>query len=614
MRLGLGAAMVAVVAASATGASGSSSGGTITTIAGTGTKGFSGDGGLATSAQLSYPAGVAVDGKRNVYIADRFNLRVRKISAGGRITTIAGNGRYGSSGDGGPATSARLYYPVWVAADRVGNVYITDGRDEDLNTRVRKVSPNGTITAFAGTVSSIGGFSGDGGPATSAQLNSPRGLAVDAQGNVYIADAGNNRVRKVSLGGTITTIAGTGKRGFSGDGGPATSAQLSVPVEVAVDRKGNVYIVDAYNLRVRKVSRGGTITTIAGTGKRGSSGDGGPATSARLNWPEGLAVDRQGNVYITDADTSRVRKVGVDGRITTIAGTGKQGFSGDSGPAASAQLYRPRGLAVDGQGNVYISDAYNQRVRKVRIGPAPAISSRCSKAAAVQVATRLRVGVDPFLGRTPIFQVLCGPFLGPGSQAMVASVAVPTGCGGSVGWAVFRFAGGTWQLVMERRNGAFLSAAGSDIRERVGAPRAGDPRCSPSVWKTRIWHWNGKRFTVSAWKVTGSRPPPKPKAPAAAFISPSRNLSCEMTSNSVYCQSIELPHSVKMKLDGSLTRCRGTRCLGNPAENTPVLAYGKRITVGRFSCMSAQSGVTCTVMPYGKGFLIDRNGVKRVGS
>ena len=357
--LGVGAAAVAAVAA--TGASGGSGGGAITTIAGSGVRGFSGDAGPAISARLNYPRGVAVDGKGNVYIADLSNLRIRKVSPSGTITTFAGNGRYGSSGDGGPATSARLYYPYAVAADRQGNVYITDGREDDLSHAVvRKVSPRGTITTFAGT--GIAGFSGDGGPATAAQLSGPAGVAVDGKGNVYISDG--SRVRKVSPGGTITTIAGTGKAGFSGDGGPATSAQIS-PLGIAVDGKGSVYIADQNNLRIRKVSPGGTISTIAGTGRAGSSGDGGPATSARLSYPAWVAVDAKGSVYITDEEHSRVRRVSPGGTITTIAGRGRKGYSGDGGPATSARLYYPAGVAVDGQGNLYIADKYNQRVRKV---------------------------------------------------------------------------------------------------------------------------------------------------------------------------------------------------------------------------------------------------------
>jgi sugar lactone lactonase YvrE len=328
-----------------------------------------GDGGPATSAQLAHPSGVAVDRQGNVYIADSTNNRVRKVS-NATITTIAGTGKpgvWGFSGDGGPATSAKLRSPEGVAVDRNGNVYIADTG----NNRVRKVNRAGTITTIAGT--GIPGSSGDGGPAISAQLWLPMGVALDIEANLYIADTQNNRVRKVDRGGTITTIAGTGQWGLSGDGGPATSAQLRLTTGVAVDGRGNIYIADFENDRVRKVDRGGTITTIAGT-DGGFSGDGGPAVSARLWRPDAVAVDIQRNVYIADRYNQRVRKVGPSGTITTIAGTGKPGvggFSGDGGRATAAYLSFPAGVAVDERGNVYIADQSNQRVRKVTLGAAP---------------------------------------------------------------------------------------------------------------------------------------------------------------------------------------------------------------------------------------------------
>jgi sugar lactone lactonase YvrE len=353
MRLRLGVGVAAVAAVAVTSAFGQSGGGTITTIAGTGKPGFSGDGGPATSAQLRSAQGVAVDGQGNVYIAEYENYKVRKVSPGGTITTFAGTGAGGSSGDGGPATSARLNAPIAIVMDGQGNLYIADFN----NARVRKVNPAGTITTFAGT--GISGFSGDGGPAISARLYAPHGVAVDGQGNVYIADSYNHRVRKVNPSGTITTVAGTGKQGFSGDGGPATSATMTYPLGVGADAQGNVYVLD--NNRVRKVS-GGTITTFAGGGS--SLGDGGRATSATLSSPYGVAVDGQGNVYIADYGNHRVRKVS-GGTITTFAGTGAGGYSGDGGPATAAKLYAPYGLAVDRQGNVYIAEYGNRTVRKV---------------------------------------------------------------------------------------------------------------------------------------------------------------------------------------------------------------------------------------------------------
>jgi sugar lactone lactonase YvrE len=339
--------------------------GTISTVAGGGNS--LGDGGPATSAGLGYlPRGVAVDAAGNVYIADTGNNRVRKVGTDGTITTIAGTGVSGFSGDGGPATSAQLWDPRGVAVDAAGNVYIADYS----NWRVRKVSTGGTITTIAGT--GYAGDIGDGIPATSTRLIYPSGVAVDAAGNVYIADTNTHRVRKIGTDGTISTIAGTTVGGFSGDGCPATSAQLAYPSGVAVDAAGNIYIADHLNQRVRKIGTGGTITTIAGTGVNGFSGDGGPATSAELYDPRGVAVDAAGNVYIADSGNSRGRKIGTDGTITTIAGDGgQQGFGGDGGPATSAQLNGPQGVAVDPAGNLYIADTFNSRIRKVLLAAPP---------------------------------------------------------------------------------------------------------------------------------------------------------------------------------------------------------------------------------------------------
>ena len=352
------AAVASVVAV--TGAFGGAGSGTITTFAGT-SRGFSGDGGPAIRAQLDLPRDVAVDGKGNVYIADYSNYRVRKVSPTGRISTFAG--AVGVAGDllfegGGPHG---------LAFDRKGNLYISVE-----NGFLLKATPNGALTTIAGVEpgtcqGTVEGCLGDGGPATSAFIDDPEGVAVDAQGAVYFADYALHRVRKVSPSGIISTIAGTGKLGFSGDGGPATQAQLYEPKGVAVDRKGNLYIADSSNNRVRKVSRGGKITTYAGTGKAGFSGDGGPATRAKMYAPWGLAVDTRGNLYITEGNT-RVRKVSPSGKIATIAGGARatSSSSGDGGPATRAQLNFPKGVTVDRKGNIYIAEFGGYRVRKVR--------------------------------------------------------------------------------------------------------------------------------------------------------------------------------------------------------------------------------------------------------
>jgi uncharacterized protein (TIGR03437 family) len=340
------------------------SNGIITTVAGNGISGYGGDNGPATSAQLDHPEGVAVDAVGNLYIADSSNLRIRKVS-NGIITTVAGNGDdydsgngdYEYSGDNGPATSAQLHHPEGVVVDAAGNLYIADS----WNGRIRKVS-NGVITTVAGN--GIYGYGGDNGSAASAQLNDPQGVAVDAAGNLYIADTYNNRIRKVSNG-VIVTVAGTGTQGYSGDNGPAISAELGFPYGVAVDAAGNLYIADFGNNRIRKVSNG-VITTVAGNGTYGYSGDNGPATSAQLNYPEGVAVDAAGNLYIADTSNNRIRKVS-KGVITTVAGGGSV-LLGDNGPATSAQLYNPIGVAVDSAGNLYIADPNEGRLRKVSNG------------------------------------------------------------------------------------------------------------------------------------------------------------------------------------------------------------------------------------------------------
>jgi len=330
--------------------------GVITTFAGNSGYGFAGDGGPALSAQLSAPRGICVDGSGNVYLADRWNNRIRKIS-GGNISTIAGNGQGNFGGDWGSATSAQLSGPAGVVVDNAGNVYISDF----LNNRVRMVSSNGTISTYAGNGNS--GFGGDGGAATSAQLSQPAGLAVDAAGNLYIADSNNSVVRKVTPSGVISTVAGTGgKQGFSGDGGPATSAKLMAPFALALDSAGNLYIADFFGW-IREVNAStGVISTIAGNGTVGYAGDGGPAASAVFYNPVGIAVDIFGNIFVADSNNGAVREIS-KGTINTIAGNGTLGYTGDGGLASFAEFSQLTGIAVDAQGNVYVADSGNNAVR-----------------------------------------------------------------------------------------------------------------------------------------------------------------------------------------------------------------------------------------------------------
>ena len=333
--------------------------GIITTIAGNGTPSFSGDGGPATTAQIGFVPGVAVDPAGNLFITDHNAQRIRRVDAAtGIITTVAGNGTAGFGGDDGPATAAQLTDPSGIALDASGNLFIAD------RLRVRRVEAStGVITTIAGNGNCC--FSGDGGPATAAGLDYCLNVAVDIAGNVFTAEPCNNhRVRRVdATTGIITTVAGNGVHGFSGDGGPATAAELGSPVAVAVDAAGNVLIADTF--RVRRVdATSGIITTIAGNGMfPPDSGDGGPATDAQLA-AVGLAFDAAGNLFIADAD--RIRRIDANtGIISTVAGTGIRGYSGDGGPAIAAQLYEPLGLAFDTAGNLFVADAWNYRVRRV---------------------------------------------------------------------------------------------------------------------------------------------------------------------------------------------------------------------------------------------------------
>lgn len=347
---------------------------TILTVAGDGTAAYGGDGGMSTLAKVNSPHGVATDAAGNVYVADYNNHRIRKISTTGVITTIAGTGfgGYLASQDGGPATAAWIRWPIGIAVNASGDVYFSDFG----NNIIRKVSAAGIITTIAGTPGSIPGYGGDGGPATAATLGNAWGVAVDASGDVLIADALNHRVRKVSMStGVITTIAGMGFVGFAGDGGPATSSacRLNEPTGVAVDGAGNIYIADNSNNRVRKINTSGIISTIAGVGlPYGYTGDGGPATAARLYYPKGIAADNAGNVYISDWNNSAVRKINTSGVITTIAGTGVAGYSGDGIAAVSSQLDHPIGLAVrNSDGDIFIADDANNRVRRIKVGNDP---------------------------------------------------------------------------------------------------------------------------------------------------------------------------------------------------------------------------------------------------
>ena len=341
----------------------------IATIAGNGTAGFAGDGGIATTGKINQPYGVAADDFGNVFIADYSNNRIRKVSTNGVMTTVAGSARHLFFGDGGAATNAGIYSPSGVALDASGNLYIADSR----NNCIRKVDTNGIITTIAGNF--IPGYSGDGGAATNASLRNPYGITCDTNGNLFIADSYNNCIRKVDTNGIITTITGK-SGGFSGDGGPATNAALNQPEGLALDANGNLLIADTHNNRVRKVDVYGVITTLAGNGVGYYSGDNGAATNAGMN-PYAVAVDGYGDVYIADPYNNNIRRVDPYGIITTVAGTngfaiaGTSGFgySGDGISATNALLDVPIGVALDSYGRVLIADSANNRIRRFGQGP-----------------------------------------------------------------------------------------------------------------------------------------------------------------------------------------------------------------------------------------------------
>jgi uncharacterized protein (TIGR03437 family) len=345
---------------------------TITTIVGNGTAGATGDNGAATSAELDGPIGLALDASHNIYLSDSANNKIRKVT-GTTIAVFAGSSSStydlaGYGGDGGSATGSTVQFnsPYGVRVDSNGNVYIADL----LNHVIREVS-GGKISTICGN--DIYGFSGDGGPASSAQLNQPFGLAIDSNNNLYVSDSQNNRVRKISNG-IITTVAGNGFSNL-GDGGPALSAGLNDPYGIAVDAAGNLYIADSNNHRIRKVDTNGIITTVAGTGTKGVSGDGGLAINAELNRPWDVAVDSSGDLFIADYGNSRIREVFPNGTIQTIAGGTGFGYTGDGFIATNAKLDFPTGVTVDNStGKIYVVDSSNNVIRLLT-PYAPTVSS-----------------------------------------------------------------------------------------------------------------------------------------------------------------------------------------------------------------------------------------------
>ncbi|CAI2719302.1 NHL domain-containing protein [Nitrospina watsonii] len=335
--------------------------GMLTNVVGTGVSGYSGDKGPANRATLKVPAGLTFDKQGNLYIADRENHVVRKVDTNGIITTVAGTGSAGYSGDKGPATEAQLDLPSDMAVDNAGNLYISDRS----NNVIRKVTPDGIITTYAGTGDD--GYNGDNMPALRANLDKPFGLTVDNAGNLYIADRGNNRIRKVDAeSGLISTIAGDGGFFFIGDNGPAYRASIAGPTDVAVDDEGNVYIADRNNNRIRKVNTLGMIRTVMGTGQQDYNGDSEVARETNLHLPFAIALDTNGDLLVVDRSHYRIRKMFQKGsRVETLAGNGVKNFAGDNGPATGAKLEFPHGIAVDDEDNIIFADKGNYRIRKI---------------------------------------------------------------------------------------------------------------------------------------------------------------------------------------------------------------------------------------------------------
>ncbi len=323
----------------------------ITTIAGDGTAGYSGDGFAAASAALHFPQSLALDGEGNLYIGDIGNNRIRMVSNSGIITTYGGNGVPGYSGDGGPASAASLN-AACMATDAHGNLYFAD----PLYNRIRKIGTDGIVSSIAGTGAAA--FSGDGGPATAAAFNQPSGITIDASGNIYVSDMGNDRVRKINTSGMVSTVAGGGSSG-PGDGGPAVNAQVYVPGNLTIDNSGNLYIISGYN--IRKVDASGTITTLS------------VKPTTLMNQPGAIAVDNSGTVYITELSYNRVYKIDDTGKLINVAGRGPTPyFSGDGGPATAARLATPAGLAIAPSGSIFIADYNNNRIRYVATANASA--------------------------------------------------------------------------------------------------------------------------------------------------------------------------------------------------------------------------------------------------
>ena len=460
----------------------------ITTIAGTGSSSYNGDGIAATSASLKYPMGVAVDSSRNVYVCDYENNRVRKVTASTSIiTTIAGTGTAGYSGDGGQATAATIKFPRGINLDSVGNVYFGEYAGYNV---IRKITVStGIISTVAGTGSATGGYNGDNIQATAATFNYPRDVVLDSYGNLYICDSFNHRVRKVDVStGLVSTVVGTGDASSSGDGSAATSASINQPCYSRFDSDGNLYITDYSSHRIRKVITVTTdiptvapsimptyypslsphsisiITTIAGTDTAGYSGDEGPATSAVFNAPFGICTDSSGNVYVSDYANNRVRKITIStGIIATIAGTGSFSYSGDNGAASSAAIARPYGIVLDATGNLYISAQYNYRIRKVTV-PTSVITTIAGTGSSGYsgdggLATSATLNLPTGIAIDNVGNIYIAGYFNPAIRKITISTGIITTIAGSSSSGYSGDGGPATSATMNRPNGVALDSA-----------------------------------------------------------------------------------------------------------------------------------------------------------
>jgi gliding motility-associated-like protein len=466
----------------------------MSSVAGNGLGGFTGDGGSATAAALNNPYGICYNASGNLFIADFVNNRVRKISTSGIITTVAGSAASGFTGDGGPATSATMSGPVAVACDAAGNLYIADKN----NHRIRMVNSSGIINTVAGNGSAV--FAGDGGPATAGSLNSPSALTFDASGNLYIADLNNNRIRMVNTAGVISTIAGTGSATYSGDGAAATLAGLNNPAALAFDLSGKLYIADKGNNRIRVINTSGIISTIAGNGTSGFSGDGGSATAAQLLSPEGITVSSSGTVYFSDRNNQRIRKVTSAGIISTFAGNGTGSYAGDGAAATSASLNNPVGLAIDGAGNLRIGDCNNNRVRNV-----PTIATATLCPSSIPLAGIDTLGVNTFSSGSTIacnaspFYVFANYGTG-GIVDSISSLFSPTL---QLDFNTYQSSLGTNGKVSFYENGTYLSCLGPTVPCAISI--GGGTALSGSRWTLYKCHnMNGSKAHDIVFSTTGA--------------------------------------------------------------------------------------------------------------